>query len=83
MPFLRTFVPFVAGVAHMTRSKFTVFNVTGGLLWVLSIVSAGYLFGNLPWVQAHLDKIIWALILIPGLLFIGGAIKARNAGKEA
>lgn len=79
MPFLRTFAPFVAGVAHMTRSKFTFFDITGGMLWVISIVTAGYFFGNLPWVQAHLDKIIWAMILIPGLIFIGGAIKARRA----
>ncbi len=79
MPFLRTFAPFVAGVAHMTRRKFTFFDVTGGLLWVLSIVTAGYFFGNLPWVQTHLDKIIWAMVLIPGLVFIGGTLKARWA----
>src|SRR5687768_15061061 len=43
LPFLRTFVPFVAGVAEMTRSKFSLFNVTGGLLWVASLILAGYL----------------------------------------
>ncbi len=53
MPFLRTFAPFVAGVAHMTRSKFTFFDVTGGALWVGGIVPVGYFFGNLPWVKAH------------------------------
>ena len=79
MPFLRTFAPFVAGVAEMTRSKFTFYDVTGGALWVGSIVTAGYLFGNVPWVQANLSKIIWAMILIPGLLILVGAWKARRA----
>ncbi|HEY8708833.1 MAG TPA: VTT domain-containing protein [Burkholderiaceae bacterium] len=45
MPFLRTFAPFVAGVARMTRSKFTLYDVAGGTLWVGGIVTAGYLFG--------------------------------------
>lgn len=73
MPFIRTFVPFVAGVAEMQRSKFTAYNVGGALLWVLGICTAGYFFGNLPWVKLHLDKIIWALIFIPGLIAIFGA----------
>jgi membrane-associated protein len=78
MPFIRTFVPFVAGVAEMTRSKFTLFNVVGGVIWVVGLTLAGYLFGNLPFVQTHLSKIIWALILVPGLIAIFGAWKARR-----
>lgn len=78
MPFLRTFAPFVAGVARMTRSKFTFYDVTGGLLWVGGITTAGYLFGNLPWVKEHLDKIIWSAILIPGLIVMFGAWRARR-----
>ena len=77
MPFLRTFAPFVAGVAQMTRSRFTFFDVTGGALWVGGIVTIGYFFGNIPFVKAHLDKIIWAMILIPGLVILAGAWKAR------
>lgn len=73
MPFVRTFAPFVAGVAHMTRRKFTFYDVTGGLLWVCSLTTAGYLFGNVPWVKQNLEKIIWALILVPGLLALYGA----------
>ncbi len=83
MPFLRTFAPFVAGVAQMTRSKFTFFDVTGGILWVGGIVTAGYLFGNIPWVKEHLDKIIWGAILLPGLLVIAGALKARRKAAAA
>ena len=83
MPFLRTFAPFVAGVAQMTRSKFTFYDVTGAVLWVGGVTTAGYLFGNIPWVKQHLDKIIWGAILIPGLLVILGAMKARRKAVQA
>ena len=83
MPFIRTFAPFVAGVAEMTRSRFTLYNVVGALLWVVGLVLAGYLFGNLSWVQANLSKIIWALIIIPGLIAIGGAWNARRKSAAA
>jgi membrane-associated protein len=77
MPFVRTFVPFVAGVAEMSRGKFTLYNVVGAIIWVVGLCVAGYLFGNLPWVQTHLSKIIWAMIIIPGLIVIAGGLKAR------
>jgi len=81
MPFIRTFVPFVAGVARMSRRKFTLFNVSGALIWVLGLVTAGFLFGNQPWVQANLSKIIWALILVPGLIALYGGWRAGRAQK--
>ncbi|MDP2066896.1 MAG: DedA family protein [Burkholderiaceae bacterium] len=77
MPFIRTFAPFVAGVAAMGRAKFTAYNVLGALIWVLGIGTAGYLFGNVPWVQANLEKIIWAMILVPGVMVLWGAWRAR------
>jgi membrane-associated protein len=83
LPFLRTFVPFVAGVAEMTRSRFTLFNVAGAALWVGGVTLAGYLFGNIPWVKENLDKIIWAVIFLPGLLVIFGAWKARRKALAA
>ncbi len=82
MPFLRTFAPFVAGVAQMTRSKFTFYDVTGGVLWVCSLTLAGYLFGNVPWVKANLGTIIWLMIGVPGVLVLFGAWKARRAAGE-
>ncbi len=81
MPFIRTFAPFVAGVAAMNRAKFTGYNVVGAFIWVLGIVTAGYFFGNLPWVKANLEKIIWALIIVPGLMAIFGAWRAGRAEK--
>ena len=82
LPFLRTFAPFVAGVARMGRAKFTFYDVTGGTLWVCGITLAGYLFGNIPFVREHLDKIIWAMILVPGLIAIFGAWKARRRAAQ-
>ena len=79
MPFLRTFAPFVAGVAQMTRRKFTFYDVVGAVLWVGSLTVAGYLFGNLPWVQANLSKIIWAMIVLPGLFVMWGAWKSSRS----
>ena len=80
MPFLRTFAPFVAGVAAMTRGKFTLYDVTGGGLWVAGVTLAGYFFGNIPFVKSHLNQIIWAMVLIPGAL---AAFGAWRAGRKA
>lgn len=83
MPFLRTFAPFVAGVAEMSRVKFMAYNIVGALLWVFGICTAGYFLGSLPWVKQNLDKIIWAMILLPGLFVIYGAWKSSRSAKAA
>ncbi|WP_294638374.1 DedA family protein [uncultured Aquabacterium sp.] len=80
MPFIRTFAPFVAGVAQMNRATFTAYNVIGALIWVVGLTVVGYLFGNIPFVQQHLSKIIWAMIIVPGLIAIFGAWRA---GRQA
>jgi membrane-associated protein len=80
MPFVRTFAPFVAGVAQMTRSRFTLYDVGGGVLWVGGVTLAGYLFGNIPFVRTHLSHIIWAMIFIPGLIALVGAWRSRRGG---
>jgi membrane-associated protein len=79
LPFVRTFAPFVAGVAEMNRAKFTLYNVIGAFIWVVGITLAGYFFGNLSFVQNNLEKIIWALIIVPGLIALFGAWKSRRA----
>jgi membrane-associated protein len=58
VPVVRTFAPFVAGVSAMTHTRFQFFNVTGAGLWVLSLVTAGYFFGNIPVVRDHLTAIV-------------------------
>ena len=78
MPFIRTFVPFVAGVAAMTPSRFVLFNLVGALIWVCGLTGAGYLFGETDFVKAHLSQIIWAMIFVPGLIALWGAWRAQR-----
>jgi membrane-associated protein len=58
VPVVRTFAPFVAGVSDMTHTRFQLFNITGAVLWVVSLVTAGYFFGNIPVVREHLTAIV-------------------------
>ncbi|WP_215286477.1 VTT domain-containing protein [Polynucleobacter sp. MWH-Spelu-300-X4] len=67
LPFIRTFAPFVAGVAQMSYSKFSAYNITGGILWVGSLTSLGFMLGEHPWVKAHFSWVAIAMIVIPGL----------------
>ena len=68
----------------MTRSKFTLFNVIGAILWVVGVVTIGYFFGNIPLVKANMDKVIWALIFVPGLFVLLGTWRARRkAARQA
>lgn len=82
IPLLRSFAPFVAGVAEMRRARFTFFDVSGGALWVASLTLAGYLFGNIPWVQEHLDKIILVLLGATVLLALVGRWRGKIAGRR-
>jgi membrane-associated protein len=78
LPFIRTFAPFVGGVAAMSRWKFTLYNIAGGVLWVLVVCVAGYFLGSLPWVRRNLEYIIWAMLLLPGVLVIYGAWRGQR-----
>src|SRR5947208_4247005 len=64
VPILRTFVPFVAGIARMTYLNFTAYNVAGALAWVLSLLYAGYWFGNVPFVKQNLTWVILGIIVL-------------------
>ncbi|MDO8961911.1 MAG: VTT domain-containing protein [Methylophilus sp.] len=67
MPFIRTFTPFVAGVANMSYPKFAFYNVIGGLLWVCGLTGLGYLIGNNAWVKENFSLVTLAMIIVPGL----------------
>jgi membrane-associated protein len=67
LPFIRTFTPFVAGVAEMTYPKFAFYNVIGGALWVCGLSGLGFLLGNHPWVKANFSIVALALIIVPAL----------------
>jgi len=76
VPVVRSFAPLVAGVSEMTHTRFQMFNVTGAVLWVGSLVTSGYLFGNVPVVKEHLTEIVLVGIsaaMVP--LAIGGLYK--------
>jgi len=83
LPILRTFAPFVAGVAQMTHTRFQAYNFSGGVLWVVSLTVAGYLFGNIPWVQDNLTLIILALIIVPGLPALVVALRTWHEQRRA
>ena len=67
LPFVRTFAPFVAGIAQMSYPKFALYNVAGAVLWVVSISTLGFLIGNTAWVSEHFEWVTLAFIVIPGL----------------
>ncbi len=76
VPVVRTFAPFVAGVSDMTHRRFQLYNVTGAVLWVASLVTAGYFFGNIPIVRDHLTQIVLVGVsaaIVP--IAIGGLYK--------
>ena len=64
VPIIRTFAPFLAGVAGMSYRRFLSFNVIGGILWISSLVYAGYLFGNIPWVKNNLTLIVIGIVVV-------------------
>ncbi len=83
VPILRTFAPFVAGVAQMTHARFQSYNIAGGVLWVAALTFAGYWFGNIAWVKNNLNWIILALIIVPGMPALVAAIHTWREQRRA
>lgn len=83
VPLIRTYAPFVAGVAAMTPARFTLFNMTGGAFWVGSLCLAGYWFGNLPWIKSNLTLVILIIIAISLLPMAIAWLRHRFAASEA
>lgn len=79
MPIVRTFVPFVAGIAKMDYPKFLKANVFGAIIWILSFLLAGYFFGNLPIVKRNFTVVIFAVIIISILPIFIELYRARKA----
>jgi membrane-associated protein len=83
MPIVRTFAPFVAGIGRMNYSRFAMFNVSGGILWVCSFLFAGYFFGAVPVVKRNFHVVIIAIVIISVLPPIFEFLRARREGRQA
>ena len=82
VPVVRTFAPFFAGVGCMTYHKFILFNVIGAGAWVASLVYAGYLFGNIPWVKDNLTWIVLGIVLVTLCPMAMGYLRERRERRE-
>ncbi|QPQ29331.1 VTT domain-containing protein [Lysinibacillus sp. JNUCC 51] len=81
MPFIRTFIPFVAGASKMKYGYFIMYNVLGAVLWVFSCTLLGYFFGNIPIIKDNFSTVLILIILISVVPAVIGAIKAKASGK--
>ena len=79
VPIIRTFAPFVAGIGKMTFSRFIGFSVAGGIFWVTLVSLAGYFFGGIPWVSAHFEVVVLAIIAISLLPIVIHALQGKKA----
>ena len=80
-PFLRTYVPFVAGMSRMTYAKFALYNIAGGMVWVASLTYLGYFFGNIAWVKANQGFLVIGIIVLSLMPVAIGFIKAKMQAK--
>ena len=79
VPIVRTFAPFVAGVAGMGYPRFLAFNIFGGIGWVVSMTLAGYFLGGVPIIRAHFEKVVLGIVFVSVLPVVVEILKARRA----
>jgi len=81
MPIIRTIAPFVAGVGRMPFLRYSLYNIIGGVSWIILFLFAGYMLGNVPFFKAHFSLIGIAIILVSILPPIFAAINNRRKKK--
>ena len=77
VPIVRTFAPFVAGVAGMPYTRFLMFNVFGGIGWVVSMLVAGYYLGGVPFIRRHFEKVVIGIVLVSVMPVVWEVLKAH------
>jgi len=83
VPIVRTFAPFVAGIGRMSYRRFGLFNVTGGIAWVVLIVGAGHRFGQLEFVRKNFHYVTLAIIVISLLPILFEWMRARAEARRS
>jgi len=81
VPIIRTFAPFLAGVAGMPYRRFLSYNIVGACLWIALLVYAGYLFGNIPWVKDNLSLIVVGIVVVSLIPAVTTFLQERRASK--
>ena len=81
VPIVRTFSPFVAGIAEMRYRKFLSFDILGGAIWILSLTFAGYFLGNIEWIRKHIELVALGIVFISILPIVIEVIKAKTSKK--
>src|SRR6478609_6111618 len=79
LPIVRTYIPFVAGMAQMRPRDYSLFNVAGAVLWVGGLLYAGFFFGNIPWIKGNLTAIIIGIIVVSLLPLAVAFLRAKRA----
>lgn len=79
LPIIRTFAPFVAGIGYMNMRQFSLYNIASAILWIGSLLFAGYFFGSLPFVKAHFSLVVYGIIIISLLPAIITLIFRKNS----
>lgn len=77
VPIVRTFAPFVAGIAEMDYKKFFSFDVLGGIVWICSLTFAGYFLGNFEFIRKHIEAVALVIIFISVLPIVVQVIRAK------
>jgi membrane-associated protein len=81
VPFLRTYVPFVAGIGAMSRVKYVTYTLVGAGIWVTALCYLGFFFGNLPWIKSNLGLLVIAIIVLSVMPIVVGVARTRFGGK--
>jgi membrane-associated protein len=83
VPLVRTFTPFVAGVARMSYPRFAVYNIAGGIGWVTSMTLCGYFLGQIPWIRDHFEMVVILIVAISLIPVMAGAFRHWRARRRA